>query len=523
MKPLLQLAKGEVELQSVSHRLLIQGCAGTGKSQAIKIITRLTRRLFKKNLSVLNLAPTGSASVIIPEGRTIHSVVNIPSQGKEFAKLSMNEQKMNVKSLKTLKSFTVDEHNKLVLRCINADEYGMYGQHLMAWFNQRFVELSEVLHPGIDAGIFGVIPCFNLSGDLYQLSPVGDTVIYKPLCTSAKPSTVAGYAAYKSFTDVIVLDQVVRQDPSQAMLKATLNNLRVGEVCEDDCKFVNNRALSRLSPEEKYNYDPNNPSLIWLTETWDEANKHNYEVIASLNSPVAMIKSLSKGRHSSKRELGQIWDRSIICVGCRVILTKNEGSLTWAKLNNGAIGTVISIVYKEGISPPDFPEYIVVDFKNYDGPPWIQAHPTWIPVTKMTVRDEDNCCWRTGFPLIPGYGISIHKSQGMSIGDNELITHAVIKLSHNITMEAKSLGLAYTALSRVCAEKNFALAEPISYERLSYVNTHPQMKNRRNEERRLIGLAQKTYEKYSCSEEEYIDLIEQIDDHCDDGIRDCAR
>ena len=49
------------------------------------------------------------------------------------------------------------------------------------------------------------------------------------------------------------------------------------------------------------------------------------------------------------------------------------------------------------------------------------------------------------------------------------------------------------------------------------------MKNHRNEGKRLIGLAQKSYEKYSCSEEEYIDLIEQIDDHCDDGIRDCAR
>ena len=30
-------------------------------------------------------------------------------------------------------------------------------------------------------------------------------------------------------------------------------------------------------------------------------------------------------------------------------------------------------------------------------------------------------------------------SQGMSIGVNELITHAVIRLNHNITMEAKSL------------------------------------------------------------------------------------
>ena len=47
MRTLFGIAKGEVEPTAVGNRLMIQGCAGTGKSQIIQILTRLTRRLFK--------------------------------------------------------------------------------------------------------------------------------------------------------------------------------------------------------------------------------------------------------------------------------------------------------------------------------------------------------------------------------------------------------------------------------------------------------------------------------------------
>ena len=60
------------------HRLILQGSAGTGKSQVLKIVTRLTLRLSNNLKSVLNLAPTGAAAILLPNGRTIHSAVHIP-------------------------------------------------------------------------------------------------------------------------------------------------------------------------------------------------------------------------------------------------------------------------------------------------------------------------------------------------------------------------------------------------------------------------------------------------------------
>ena len=64
-------------------RLIIQGCAGTGKSQVVKIITRLVRRIFKCNRAVLNVAPTSAAGLLLPDGGTIHSCVNIPRREKK--------------------------------------------------------------------------------------------------------------------------------------------------------------------------------------------------------------------------------------------------------------------------------------------------------------------------------------------------------------------------------------------------------------------------------------------------------
>ena len=50
-------------------RLIIQGVAGTGKSQIIKILTRLVRRIFVSNKAILNVAPTGgAAAVLLPDG-----------------------------------------------------------------------------------------------------------------------------------------------------------------------------------------------------------------------------------------------------------------------------------------------------------------------------------------------------------------------------------------------------------------------------------------------------------------------
>ena len=54
----------------------------------------------------------------------------------------------------------------------------------------------------------------------------------------------------------------------------------------------------------------------------------------------------------------------------RVILTANagDGALVVYGLNNGAVGTVVAMLYPPGEGPPSAPDAVVVDFPSYRGP-----------------------------------------------------------------------------------------------------------------------------------------------------------
>ena len=144
LKHLLKFAKRELKIGYHNcKRLIVQGVAGTGKSQVIKILTRIIRRMFATSKSVLNVAPTGAAAVLLPNGGTIHSLVNIPRRGKDIS-----SHPMSVEKLKSFKSSIFNSDNELASVCINADERSMVGQYTLAWFHQRFPEILTILMGG---------------------------------------------------------------------------------------------------------------------------------------------------------------------------------------------------------------------------------------------------------------------------------------------------------------------------------------------------------------------------------------
>lgn len=205
------------------------------------------------------------------------------------------------------------------------------------------------------------------------------------------------------------------------------------------------------------------------------------------------------------------------------MLTKNQVPFTALGLNNGAMGTIISICYEENKSPPDIPQCVVVQFPDYKGPAWLNCHPKWIPVPIDEDRCEQNCCSRRGFPLITGYAIPIAKSQGMTIGENKPATNCRVKLKPQTTMEQLNLGTTYTALSRVDSESNWALVEPIPEYRIMYINDHPKMKGRVEEEHRLREISENTVKKYIHYADDincYINLLKCLDESCTDSIVD---
>ena len=109
----------------------------------------------------------------------------------------------------------------------------------------------------------------------------------------------------------------------------------------------------------------------------------------------------------------------------------------------------------------------------------------------------------------------------MSIGEGKAVTHVRVKLLKENFMEALNLGLTYTALSRCEKEENWCLVDKIPFDRLSYINNHPHMKERREEEKRLQELSEETISKYIHylnDTEHYKELLHQLDAYCNDGI-----
>ena len=148
------------------------------------------------------------------------------------------------------------------------------------------------------------------------------------------------------------------------------------------------------------------------------------------------------------------------------------------------------------------------------GPPCIPEHPTWIPIKPQLGFCDNMCCTRLGLPLAPAYAITIAKAQGMTIGTGKMVTHMRLKLQKHSTFENLSPGTTYVGLSRVDKNSAWTLVDTIDWTRLSSINNHETILKRRIEDIRLKKLHEETIATHAISKEEYLQLLKDIDDFC---------
>eukprot|EP00435_Cladocopium_sp_Y103_P014023 s3924_g3.t1 len=94
--------------------------------------------------------------------------------------------------------------------------------------------------------------------------------------------------------------------------------------------------------------------------------------------------------------------------------------------------------------------YVIVDMPGYVGPTMVEGHPTWVCIPKQQLRHEAmRGVSRMQFPLVLSYGMTVHKSQGLTLADG-----CVFNMDHEPTWcPLKCIGLAFVGMSRT---KDFA-------------------------------------------------------------------
>ena len=168
-------------------------------------------------------------------------------------------------------------------------------------------------------------------------------------------------------------------------------------------------------------------------------------------------------------------------------------------LANSSRGTVYDFLFDDHQTPgKDLPTAVLVDFPDYRGPRWSQnAPPTVVPVGLATAHhNSDENQTRVNFPLDLAYGLTVYKSQGLTL------SKAVLHLQ---TDEGQQGGRTYVGMSRVRDINDLCLrsATSIQYEYFSNIWLGSRgilkkgWKTRTKELARLKGIAGQTANKYN--------------------------
>jgi len=97
------------------------------------------------------------------------------------------------------------------------------------------------------------------------------------------------------------------------------------------------------------------------------------------------------------------------------------------------------------------PEAILVRFPEYSGPrfPGLPTDAEWdnvLPITPKTIffKKSSKSCTRTQFPIALAWAVTVHKSQGMTVGPGHVWRRLLLDLGNR----ELSAGLTFVALSR---------------------------------------------------------------------------
>ncbi|XP_029661949.1 uncharacterized protein LOC115234770 [Formica exsecta] len=416
-------------------RLYVSGEGGTGKSFLIKTIRCWIKKYIEKDTAVT--APTGIAAFNI-DGLTIHRLFQLPVEHGRTAKYTQLSDGV----LKIIR----EKLKNVVLIII--DEVSMISNITLMYIHLRLTEIFNTMD--CDNGWFGKKHIL-LFGDLLQLPPVHEDPPFIEL-SKLKIEKYIGAMGSINLWSLFSYDELqinVRQQGDNSY-RDILTRIRIGTITDSDVTILETRKINfretncndRL--QELCNYLQNLPMDtvcllptcalcdILNTAMLNRISSDKIELVAQDLAECApylkkkVMKILNKDDEDSSRTAGLA---RIITVklGARIMVRRNiDVSLG---LVNGTIGTITSIIRSAIDNEVEKIKIIVSSGIE---------HIIERLNVKFEVMDRAFVI-RKQFPICLSYGMTIHKSQGLSL------KHAVVEAGNSIF----SCGQVYVALSRV--------------------------------------------------------------------------
>lgn len=396
-----------IELIDSGRNVFITGGAGTGKSY-------LLQQLKEHYKYDLNLTSTTGISAININGQTIHS----------WASVGICDKKID-KVVEYIKSEKV-RYKKIVLcKILAIDEISMLKSDVFDYINKV---LQMVMENSLPFGGIRVI----VIGDFFQLPPVikDRKIESKDFCFNSKTWKDLNFYP-------IVLKEVKRQTDKKFI--DLLNNIRKGNLSIKDKALLWNRdeEVSKMIASAKLK------DVLKLFSTNKEADNYNKLQLLNMEGemksflsydkfawyakgyPNALLEErvteedLESKEYKKFNEDCRIPDKLQIKKGCRVMLLYNLDVKN--NLANGSCGTVTKITDNE--------IYVLFDNNNLEAVKKIDIEvkiPSNGKFVKNIYKDdngdeieeevfaETKKIIREQFPLRLAYGITVHKSQGMT-------------------------------------------------------------------------------------------------------------
>ena len=189
-------------------------------------------------------------------------------------------------------------------------------------------------------------------------------------------------------------------------------------------------------------------------------------------------------------------------VGCLVKLTANLHN-PWgsrAGLFNGAMGTIVDILYESGKNPNSggrdgVPGVVLVDFPHYRGPALFSRRPTVVPIFPVSRRCDKECCSRCGIPLLVQKATTGHSFQGSTVGEGCTIERIMIDPGDHVT-EARWANLLYVMVTRAKRLQDLAFLTKLDATLLMKVAKTDTCIRQRQEIQRIRRLASATQAAY---------------------------